>query len=158
MELLIIRHAKAEDHGHPGGDGERALVAKGYDQAAHVGRFLKRVSRRPDVVLTSPLVRSRQTAETLCQAAEMPGPVVQGWLACGMDPETAIRELVAFSDFERVAIVGHEPDLSSLIEWLLGCSGSSVEVKKASITGLQVHPPAWHARLLFHIPPALIGE
>ena len=28
MELLVIRHAKAEDHGHPGGDGERALVAK----------------------------------------------------------------------------------------------------------------------------------
>jgi phosphohistidine phosphatase SixA len=65
---------------------------------------------------------------------------------------------VAFSDFERVAIVGHEPDLSSLIEWLLGCTGSSVEVKKASITGLMVHPPAWHARLLFHIPPGMMGE
>ncbi|QJE98208.1 phosphohistidine phosphatase SixA [Luteolibacter luteus] len=158
MELLIIRHAKAEDHGHPGGDGARALVAKGLEQSERLGRFLKRIDRRPDVVLTSPLVRARQTAETMCQAAEMPGPVVQGWLACGMDPEAAIRELVAFSDFERVAIVGHEPDLSSLIEWLLGCSGSSVEVKKASITGLLVHPPAWHARLLFHIPPAMLGE
>ena len=158
MELLVIRHAKAEDHGHPGGDDARALVAKGLEQSAKLGRLLKRVNRRPDVVLTSPLVRARQTAETLCEAAEMPGPVMQGWLACGMDPEVAIRELVAFSDFERVAIVGHEPDLSSLIEWLLGCSGSSVEVKKASITGLLVHPPAWHARLLFHIPPALIGD
>jgi phosphohistidine phosphatase len=158
MELLVIRHAKAEDHGHPGGDGERALVAKGFEQSARLGRFLKRIDRRPDVVLTSPLVRARQTAETLCEAAEMPGPVVQGWLACGMDPEMAIRELVAFSDFERVAIVGHEPDLSSLIEWLLGCSGSSVEVKKASLTGLQVHPPAWLARLLFHVPPGMLGE
>jgi phosphohistidine phosphatase len=158
MELLVIRHAKAEAHGHPGGDGERALVAKGFEQSAKLGRFLKGIGRRPDVVLTSPLVRARQTAETLCEAAEMPGPVVQSWLACGMDPEMAIRELVAFSDFERVAIVGHEPDLSSLIEWLLGCSGSSVEVKKASITGLVVHPPAWHARLLFHLPPGLVGE
>jgi phosphohistidine phosphatase len=157
MELLVIRHAKAEN-AHPGGDRERALVEKGFEQSAKLGRFLKLVERRPDVVLTSPLVRARQTAETLCEAAEMPGPVVQGWLACGMDPETAIRELVAFSDFERVAIVGHEPDLSSLIEWLLGCSGSSVEVKKASITGLLVHPPAWHARLLFHLPPGLLGE
>lgn len=157
MELLVIRHAKAEAS-HPAGDSERALVAKGFDQSAKLGRFLKRVDRRPDVVLTSPLVRARQTAEALCEAAEMPGPVVQGWLACGMDPETAIRELVAFSDFQRVAIVGHEPDLSSLIEWLLGCSGSSVEVKKASITGLFVHPPAWHARLLFHLPPGMVGE
>lgn len=158
MELLVIRHAKAEDHGHPEGDGARALVAKGFDQSGKLGRLLKRVNRRPDVVLTSPLVRARQTAETLCEAAGMPGPVVQGWLACGMDPEVAIRELVAFSDFERVAIVGHEPDLSSLIEWLLGCTGSSVEVKKASITCLLVHPPAWHARLLYHIPPTMIGE
>src|SRR5690606_4916298 len=110
-------------------------VVKGFEQAAKVGRLLKRVNRRPEVVLTSPLVRSRQTAEALCEAAEMPGPVVQGWLACGMDPEEAIRELVAFSDFERVAIVGHEPDLSSLVEWLLGCTGSSVEVKKACLTG-----------------------
>ncbi len=158
MELLVIRHAKAEAHGHPQGDAARALVAKGFDQSARIGRLLKKTARRPDIVLTSPLVRARQTAETLCEAAEMPGPVVQGWLACGMDPETAIRELVAFSDFERVAIVGHEPDLSSLIEWLLGCTGSSVEVKKASITGLQVHPPAWHARLLFHIPPGMVGD
>ena len=91
MELLVIRHAKAEDHGHPGGDGARALVTKGFEQSAKLGRLLKRVDRRPDVVLTSPLVRARQTAETLCEAAEMPGPVVQGWLACGMDPEAAIR-------------------------------------------------------------------
>lgn len=158
MELLVIRHARAEDHSVSGTDFDRELVAKGFDQAKRLGAFLKRLDRRPDVVLTSPLVRAKQTAETFCEAAGMPGPVVQGWLASGMDPETAIRELVAFSDFERVAIVGHEPDLSSLIEWLLGCSGSSVEVKKASITGLQVYPPAWHARLLFHIPPAMVGE
>lgn len=158
MELLVIRHAKAEAHGHPGGDGARALVGKGVDQSRRIGRFLKRLDRRPDVVLTSPLTRARQTAEIFCEAAEMPGPVTQAWLACGMDPETAIRELVAFSDFERVAIVGHEPDLSSFIEWLLGCSGSSVEVKKACVSGLLVHPPAWHARLLYHIPPTMIPE
>ncbi len=158
MELLVIRHAKAEDQSVSGADFDRVLVEKGYEQSRRLGSFLKRVNRRPDVVLTSPLIRAKQTAETLCEAAAMPGPVTQGWLACGMDPETAIRELVAFSDFERVAIVGHEPDLSSLIEWLLGCSGSSVEVKKASITGLLVHPPAWHARLLFHIPPSLLVE
>ena len=158
MELLVIRHAKAEDQSASGTDFDRALVEKGFAQSRRLGGFLKRIERRPDVVLTSPLVRARETAETLCEAAGMPGPVTQGWLACGMDPETAIRELVAFSDFERVAIVGHEPDLSSLIEWLLGCSGSSVEVKKASITGLLVHPPAWHARLLFHIPPTMLAE
>lgn len=156
MELQIIRHAKAEPHGHPEGDAARALVAKGIDQSRRLGHFLKHLDRLPDVILSSPLVRARETAQYLSDAADMPGPVVQSWLACGMDPETAIRELVAFGDFERVAIVGHEPDLSAFIEWLLGCSGSSVEVKKSCITGLQIHPPAWHARLLYHIPPSMI--
>ncbi len=41
MELLVIRHAKAEAHGHPQGDAARALVAKGFEQAARVGRLLK---------------------------------------------------------------------------------------------------------------------
>lgn len=155
MELFVIRHGKAENS-HPQGDSARTLVEKGREQAQKIGRMLKRIDRRPHIVLTSPLVRARETAETMCMAAEMPGPVIQGWLACGMDPETAIRELVAFSDFEKVAIVGHEPDLSSFIEWMLGCSGSRVEVKKGSLTCLEVNPPGWHSRLLFHLPPALI--
>jgi len=157
MELFVIRHGKAEDH-HPRGDSARALVPKGHEQAQKIGRLLKRIDRLPHVVLTSPLVRARETAETMCEAAGIPGPVIQGWLACGMDPETAIRELVAFRDFERVAIVGHEPDLSGFIEWVLGFSGSTVEVRKGSLTCLEVHPPGWHARLKFHLPPALIAD
>lgn len=155
MELLVIRHGKAVDS-HPQGDSARQLVPKGIDQAERIGRMLKRIDRRPHIVLTSPLVRARETAEALCRAAEMPGPVTVGWLACGMDPETAIRELVAFNDFEKVAIVGHEPDLSSFIEWMLGCSGSTVEVKKGNVTCLEVHPPSWHSKLIYHLPPALI--
>jgi phosphohistidine phosphatase len=158
MELLVIRHAKAEDHGHPAGDAARALVPKGEEQADRLGRFLRRAGRLPDVTLTSPLVRARQTAERLCAAARLPGPVVQPWLASGLDPETARRELAAFSAFERVAIVGHEPDLSGFIEWLLGLAGGSVEVKKASLTGLLIAPRARRAQLLYHVPPSMQGK
>lgn len=158
MELLVIRHAKAEAHGHPGGDAARALVAKGEAQAERIGRFLRVTERLPDIVLTSPLVRARQTAERLCASAEVPSPVVQPWLASGMDPETAVRELGAFAAFDRVAIVGHEPDLSALIESLLGAAGGTVEVKKASVTGLEVQGRGRRARLLFQAPPWLQGR
>ena len=157
MELILLRHGKAEDVS-PGGDFERALVEKGHDQAKRAARLLHAIDRRPHVVLTSPRLRARQTAETFCETAEMPGPVMQSWLDCGMDPETAIRELRAFSDFDRVMIVGHEPDFSSLVEWLLGCSGSSVEVRKGSLIGVEIHPPAWHAVLMYVIPPKMIGK
>ena len=154
MELLVIRHAKAEEHGHPGGDAARALVAKGRKQAERLGAFLLRIGRVPDITLTSPLVRARQTAEILCTAAAAAEPVVQPWLACGMDPDTARRELTAFTSFARIAIVGHEPDLSLLLIALLGADAGTIEVKKASVTALEID--GRRARLLFHVPPALI--
>lgn len=46
-----------------------------------------------------------------------------------MHPQMAARELAAFSEFSSVAIVGHQPDLSYLIEYL--CQSNIVEVKKA---------------------------
>jgi phosphohistidine phosphatase len=158
MELLVIRHAKAEDYGHPGGDAARALVAKGEEQAERIGRFLLRIDRLPDITLTSPLVRARQTAERLCAAARLPSPVLQPWLACGMTPDDATRELSAFTRFDRIAIVGHEPDLSALVEHLLGATAGAVEVKKACVTGLDLTNRGQRARLLFHVPPSMQGR
>src|SRR5262245_51925936 len=130
-ELLLIRHAKAEDHGHPSGDASRTLVDDGFDQARRVGEFLRAAEMLPNLVLTSPLVRARQTAETVCESAKISGPVVQHWIL-QLTPDLAMRELMAFDDFDRVAIVGHEPEFSGFAEWLIGARGSSIEVKKAA--------------------------
>jgi phosphohistidine phosphatase len=88
----------------------------------------------------------------------MPGAVIQGWLACGMHPEEALHELAGFREFKRVAIVGHEPDFSSLIEWLLGAAGGSVEMKKGAIACVRIQPPSSHGALKFLIPPKLADE
>ena len=157
MELIMVRHGKAESFGHPGGDAERALVERGWRQARRAGELLKATGFLPRLVLTSPLVRARETAEALCEAAGLPGPVVQGWLACGMHPEAAIEELVAFADFERVAIVGHEPDLSGLAALLLGAAGGVVEMKKGAVAAFRLAPPGHHGELLFLLPPRLNG-
>ena len=157
MDLILLRHGKAEDR-NSGGDSARALVEKGHQQARRAAKLLMASEMLPEIVLTSPLVRARQTADVFCETSGVPGAVIQGWLACGMSPELAIRELAAFQDFKRVAIVGHEPDFSSLIEWVLGVSGGSVEVKKASLACLRVRPPTRHGTLRFLIPPKLADE
>ena len=156
MQLILLRHGKAEDR-HPEGDRFRALVEKGHAQARRAGELLKAATAVPDIVLTSPLVRARQTAETFCDAAGIPGPVVQGWLACGLDPETALSELKAYREFERVAIVGHEPDFSTILQWVLGAEGGWLEMKKGSLACLEIRPPTRHGRLLYLIPSALVG-
>ena len=75
-----------------------------------------------------------------------------------MHPEEALHELAGFREFKRVAIVGHEPDFSELIQWILGTTGGSVEVKKGAIACLQITPPAHHGTLVYLIPPKIAGE
>ena len=157
MELLLIRHGKAESHGHPQGDGARALVERGHDQAARVGEFLRQQDLLPELVLTSPLVRARETAEGVCRAAGIDPPVVEAWLACGMSPREALRELAAYrGSVRRVAIVGHEPDFSGLVEEVIGADPGTVRVKKASVIRLHVSPPQSRGLLEFNVWPAFL--
>lgn len=157
MELILLRHGKAENT-NPGGDFSRELVEKGREQSRRAARLLKGAGKLPDIVLTSPLIRARQTADEFCTTAAIPGAVIQGWLASGMHPETALAELSAFRDFKQVAIVGHEPDFSSLVEWILGVGGGGVEIKKGAIACLTVSPPSRHGLLRYLIPPKLAED
>ena len=159
MDLLLIRHAKAEDHGHPRGDGARALTEKGQAQSRKIGAFLARENLVPDLVLSSPLVRARETAEIVCSTAGADPPVIQNWLGCGMRPSEALAELAAFaSSVRRVAMVGHEPDFSSLVESLLGTQQGYVRVKKASVILLRIDPPRPGGVMEFIIWPKMLPE
>ena len=153
MQLLLLRHGKAEDSSL-GGDFSRELEEKGHEQARHAARVLAAADLLPELVLSSPVVRAKQTAETFTAAAGMPGPVFVDWLACGMPPETALAELAAFPDFKRIMIVGHEPDFSRLISHCLGGSAQT-EIRKGSVTCLDLRPPSPRATLRFLIPHKL---
>lgn len=155
MELLLLRHGQAEDYNPQGGDFSRALVEKGLEQARHAARILRAASSLPDLVLTSPVVRARQTADAFTTEAAVPGAIVLSWLACGMAPETALDELAAYPDFKRIMIVGHEPDFSRFIQYSLGAFGEAIEVRKGSITCLDISPPSRRATLRFLMPHKL---
>lgn len=154
MQLLLLRHGKAEDRS-AGGDFARELEEKGREQARHAARILAVAEMLPEIVLTSPVIRAKQTADTFTEAAGMPGAVTQAWLSCGVSPETALSELTAFPDFKRIMIVGHEPDFSQLIEHCLGTTAASIEVRKGSLTCIELAPPSPRAILRFLIPHKL---
>jgi len=155
MDLILLRHGKAEN-GNPEGDFARGLVEKGRAQVRIAGGMLKAANRLPHLVLTSPVLRARQTADLFCEAAGIPGPIIQSWLACGMSASQAMSELYAFKDFESVMVVGHEPDFSQLIEWLLGCGNGGVEMRKGTLACLQIQPPSQRGYLKWLIPPGLV--
>ena len=151
MELLLIRHAKAANIA--ASDAQRALTNAGQMQAAKVGQFLQRNELVPDVILASPLVRAKQTAEIVSDNAVVPSPIIESWLACGMSPAVALKELCAYEQFERVALVGHNPDFEYLAAWLLGSQCGSVHVRKASVLHFShFSPPSQGAHLELMLP------
>ncbi len=154
MELILLRHGKAEDD-HPEGDFHRALTEKGREQARRAARLLRRAKELPQIVITSPLVRAKQTADEFCETAGMPGAITQSWLACGMAPEDALAELTAFPDFRSIMLVGHEPDFSLLVQHILGVTLGEVEVRKGALVCLEISPPSPRGMLRYIIPSRL---
>ncbi len=154
-----MRHAEAEVRSAEGNDRERALTDKGREQSRRIGKFLRRNELVPDVILSSPYARAWQTAEIVCDEADLDDPTLAGWLACGMTPETAMHELKAFSRFPGLMIVGHQPDLSELCAKLLGLHDPiQIPFKKAALICLELEEfRPTSARLVFALTVQLLG-
>jgi phosphohistidine phosphatase len=134
MIIYFLRHADAEDF--VDSDFTRKLTPKGLDQAERVGNFCKQNGIKPEVFLTSPLVRASQTAEIVGKKTGVT-PVIADWLACGMPPATLIEKLKPISPKSSVLLVGHEPDLSTSVSYLLGLPEPvNFPIRKASLTAI----------------------
>ncbi len=134
--LYLLRHAEAApDASH---DHDRQLTEKGEGQCKRVAAFLVDHRIAPELIMASPVVRARQTAEQVCRRAGLPEPLIQPWLACGMSPSDAFEELAAFLPrFESILLVGHEPDLSGFIGAAIGLHDpEGIHIRKGSLTGL----------------------
>jgi phosphohistidine phosphatase len=136
MELLIVRHAIAfeRDRQRWRDDGARPLSPSGISQSRKAAAGLKEFSKAPDRLLTSPLVRARQTAQILTDVA--------GWPQAEETPELspggaalAVLTLLRQDRGKVVAVVGHEPGLGALLTaCLLGEDGAlTIEMKKNAV-------------------------
>ena len=114
MRLYLVRHAEAAS-GEP--DDLRPLTASGRDAARALGARLAAEGVHPDTVLSSPLLRARETAAELCRA-----------LGCGAEPDErlapgataeGVRAAVAGRG-EQVVVVGHQPDCGQIAAALTG--------------------------------------
>jgi phosphohistidine phosphatase len=120
MQLLIIRHAIAVERGTPGmRDEDRPLTPEGETKFAEVAKGLAGLVDRPDALLTSPLLRAKQTAALAAAAWGRIEPKETAALAGGPFEEQA-AVLDRYPRDATVAVVGHEPHLSDLLARLLG--------------------------------------
>jgi phosphohistidine phosphatase len=114
MQLYLVRHAEAR----PGTPDElRPLSDEGREQARELGERLRDEGVAPDVVLTSPLLRARQTGEALARATGSPHET-DDRLAPGATAE-AVREVISGRG-GRVVVVAHQPDCGRIAATLSG--------------------------------------
>jgi phosphohistidine phosphatase len=132
MHLVLVRHAEAAN-GTP--DELRPLTANGREQARSLGERLQAEGVRPDAIVTSPLVRARETAELLGGELGV-RPVPDERAAPGATPE-GIAEAVAGKG-ETVVVVGHQPDCSRIAAALTG--DAAPDFAPADALSLRLYP------------------
>jgi phosphohistidine phosphatase len=114
MQLYLVRHAEAAG-GEP--DELRALTPAGREQARSLGIRLRDSGVRPDTILTSPLLRARETGALIGRELGVDAATDER-LAPGASAE-AVTKVVAGRG-ETVVVVGHQPDCSRIVAALTG--------------------------------------
>jgi phosphohistidine phosphatase len=136
MNLYLIRHAAAAPlgEGEIYDDAERPLTATGQSQSRALAAALQRIGVHLGKVVTSPLLRARQTAEGMLQHWSTPVPelLVCKQLANG-GKRRKLTQFVRDLNVESVALVGHMPDLATYAAWLIGSKRTHLELAKAGI-------------------------
>ena len=136
-QLWLLRHGDAEPHGTRV-DAERRLTERGEGQAHAAGVALERLQASFDAILFSPKTRARQTAEMAAEhwSAQQRGLLgLHPPLAGGFDARQALAELAGLGADGRLLLVGHEPDLSSVVRDL---TGAKPDLKKGGLAVLRL--------------------
>src|SRR5688500_6121407 len=158
FELYLIGHGVAAERGenYPD-DTKRPLTSEGAHKLRREAKALVALDITLDVILTSPLVRTRQTAEIVAAAFGTPAPImVMESLAPGTSDNATIEELSQPHRRHHTALVGREPGIGELAGRLIG-SRRPREFKKGSMCRIDVAalPPAGTGQLRWFLTPRM---
>jgi phosphohistidine phosphatase len=160
MELYLIRHGIAVEQEAGIKDEERTLTKEGRQKTEKAAQGLLSWNLRFDLIVSSPLIRAHQTAEILIAAGLSsqlevsshlsPEADIQTWLIDWLEPKN-------YTSKTQLALVGHEPNLSSWAEILLwGEAKGCIVLKKAGMIGIKLPDsgyPLGCSQMFLLIPP-----
>jgi phosphohistidine phosphatase len=164
VELLVVRHGVAEEKESFAATGKddslRPLTKEGRWKVEQVTKGLRRVLPSIDVIATSPFTRAAQTAEILAKEYDVDEIEQLDALTLEGTQRKFLTWLRQREQNDRVAVVGHEPHLSTLVSWLV--SGEAVEgrieLRKGGACLLQFdgQPRMGKAMLVWSLTPAIL--
>ena len=142
VELVLLRHAEAADKEAGRSDFERELTGRGRKQAERAGRQLAQRGLQPDLVVTSPAARARQTADLACKAMGIPPAQVREDLGIYENDVPDLLDIARRNGgkVRCLMLVGHNPSLSALAGLL--CGRGAVDLGKGDAAVLS-GPGTW---------------
>ena len=144
MNLYLLRHgiAVAKDDPAFESDSERPLTKKGIKKFRKAARAIERLAVSFDAILSSPLVRARQTADIVAEILGQESAVDQiPALAPGSSPDQLLSELSRLEGKDDLMLVGHEPFLGKLAGFLLTRKNDSdvrIPLRKGGICRIEI--------------------
>jgi len=148
MQILLLRHGEAADAalGSGSADEERALTRQGRDSLRTACRCYDELVAPPERILSSPLLRARQTAEILAEACDVAADHIETTdaLVPAARPTLVLDRIQgeALVGARCIAVVGHEPHLGSLLGLLLtGAEHQALPLRKGMLVRVDLEAP-----------------
>jgi phosphohistidine phosphatase len=160
LELYLVRHGIAAARGEEyADDSKRPLTTRGIVRLKKEARALEDLGIGFDVIITSPLVRARQTADILAESFDKSKPpvTVSDSLAPAGTPAAVMQDIAKHARRARIALVGHEPNIGELAARLIGAR-APLEFKKGGICRIdfEVLPPKGLGQLRWFVTPRML--
>ena len=155
--LYIIRHAWAEEGSLDQDDYDRRLTKKGRTRFENFMRSMKKSGFSVDLIVTSPLVRTRETAEIMIDVLKTPRLEIHDALAPGSNWQE-ITEWTSAEQVPRVAWVGHAPCVGRLVAKAVGNGKANIRMQKGTIASICLENGFSHSGELQWLIPAQVIE
>jgi phosphohistidine phosphatase len=161
LELYLIRHGVAAERGeeYPD-DSKRPLTSEGIARLKKEAKALDALDVEFDQILSSPLVRARQTADVFAETMKgKPAVATIDSLTPTGSPAAVIQDLSKHMRKARIALVGHEPNMGELAAYLIGAK-VPLPFKKGAICRIDfaVFPPKGKGELCWFVPPRMLRK
>ena len=157
MIVYFLRHGPAGSRSEwEGADALRPLTSDGRKTVGRAAEALARAGVIVDAIVTSPLVRARQTAEIAAAALGVVADdlVDDERLGHGFS-KAALAGIVADRPGAQVLmVVGHEPEFSATIGEL---TGADVVIKKAGVARVDLDPDTMRGQLVWLLAPRILA-
>lgn len=141
MKIYFVRHGIAQERIAGADNPQRALTPKGIAKTHQVAQKFKQIENSCNLIITSPYIRAKQTAQILYEHQLAPKIEESNHLMPDGDIQPWLHSLQnsGYTEDDKLILVGHQPDLGNWAETLIwGKSEEKIILKKAGIIGINI--------------------